>query len=374
MAGLSGFQIPSLVTIRDRIAGNFNSRWTNEDARVPSSPFYKLVRVWAGVAHSLHVFAANISEELFPDTASGDYLVRHAALYGLAPSAAAQASGTLTVEVTGGSPTLPLGATFSRNDGVQYETTQAYTSMTTGTHTDIAVQAVESGIEGNADNGTAVTLDTPIAGITSAATVTADITNGSDAETTEALRARLLELIRARPQGGSAADYKAWTRAADTNVDKVWVEGPDGGVDAGEVAVYYTIFHDGSDVVPGSGSLTTVYDYIDDRRPVTAELVSDASTPLGSAMVAPAARTFAIEIGGIADATVRTAVEAEILAVCRAHQEDHEIKNSQVREAISRAAGEVYHTLNSIDGDSDGLSNVTKSFKQYFKPGTFTWA
>nr|CDS57542.1 hypothetical protein SYMBAF_200012 [Serratia symbiotica] len=145
------------------------------------------------------------------------------------------------------------------------------------------------GIDGNADAGTALTLDISLPGIDASGVMVDPATGGADIETQESLRARMLLAYQTPPQGGSDKDYEQWARAVP-GITRCWTKRRLMG--AGTVGVY--IMCDGNDetnhgfpvgtdglsqrdewgVQKATGDQGRVADYIYPRAPVTAWFTS----------------------------------------------------------------------------------------------------
>lgn len=362
MASATGFVRPTLAELITRISSDFNTRLPGQDSRVRRSVLWVLVRVLAGAVHLLYGFAAWISRQILPDTADGDRLARHAAIWGLSRLAATKAQGFVTFT---GNPAavIPAGSVLQRADGAEFETLAVATVGGGGT-VDAEVRALEAGEAGNCDAATVLELSTPIAGVTSQATVKAapdNVADGTDEESDDELRDRLLSYIAERPQGGARADYEAWTREI-AGVDRVFVSPLELG--PGTVTVRFSVEGTGAGVIPGAGKVTEVQAHLDTKAPVTAAVTVLA--PTGN----PIPLTIHVEPN---TAEVRAAVQAELEDLfTREAVTGGTIKNSNIREAISRAPGETSHTLTAVDGGA-GTADAVSGASELAYLGTITW-
>ncbi|MDP1682722.1 MAG: baseplate J/gp47 family protein, partial [Burkholderiales bacterium] len=190
-----------------------------------------------------------------------------------------------------------------------------------------------------------------------AATVTAaGITNGADTEIDASLRARLLKRIQQPPHGGAKYDYEAWALEV-AGVTRVWVYPAELGL--GTVTVRFARDDDAS-IIPDAAEVTAVQDYINARRPVTAQVT----------VAAPVAvpRNFTIQLTPNTQ-VVRDAVTAELTDLIRRESEPGgTILLSHIREAISIAAGETNNVLSAPAAD------VTHTTGQMATMGAITWA
>lgn len=314
-----------------------------------------LARVAAGSAHLLHGHLVNIAAELLPDTATGLNLERWSSILGLSRKPKAKASGITQFAGTI-STSIPIGTRVVRSDGVEYETVAAGAIDFSGT-ADVSVRAVLAGEDGNADEGTVLTLVSPIAGIQSATTVqSGGLVGGTDEESDDDLRVRILLRIQNPPQGGAHTDYEAWALEVPAVTRAFTVEANRG---IGTVDVTFLTDEETGGPIPTAAKVTQVQDYIDPLRPVTADVL----------VVAPTLLNLDPEITIVPDTqAVRDAVEANLEDLLLEFAEPGvTLPLSKIVEAISTAPGEESHTLISPTAD------VTPAALQIVTLGTITW-
>lgn len=325
------FNRPTLSGIIDRTFSDITSRLNLQGAILRRSVVGVLARVLAGASHMLHGHLDWIAKQAIPDTAD-EWLPRWAAIWGVTRRAAEFAVGNVTFTGTINGTIIPAGTVLRTADGIEYET-DADATLTAGTAT-AAVTAVVAGADGNADAGTSLTIVNPIAGINSAVTVAVGgLTNGSDVEDDDSLRARLLARIQQPPHGGADFDYEAWALEVP-GVTRAWVYPQQLGI--GTVSVLF-VRDDDASIIPDAAEIEAVQDYIDERRPVTAEVFVLAPTP--------DTLDFTIELSPDT-AAIRSAIEAELEdLLSREAEPGGTLYLSRINEAISAAAGEFDHTL-----------------------------
>ena len=252
---------------------------------------------------------------------------------------------------------IPINTIVQRSDAVEFMTDAEATIS--GGVASVAVTAVVAGTNSNTAASSAANLVTPIAGVNSAATVNSGgLANGTDTETDDALRIRLLDRIQQPPHGGADFDYTKWALEV-AGVTRAWVYAQELGL--GTVSVRFVVDDHESSIIPDSTKVTEVQDYIDALRPVTAAVT----------VVAPVAVPLDLTITGLSPATstVQAAVTAELTDLLRREAEPGgTILISHIREAISVAAGEVDHALTTPSAD------VTHSTGEIAILGTITWA
>ena len=291
------FERPTLSDLVTRIRADFRSRLGIVGALVRRAMADIFAAVWAGVAHGMHGHLEWLSEQLFADTAERQYLLSIAAMYGITPTAATYAVGSVTATGVNGS-LIPAGTILVRDDGFTYVTT-ADATIAGGVAT-VAVQASTAGEEGNLEEAETLTFQSPIIGVD--AIVTADtggIQGGFDEEDTEGVRERLILRLQQPPEGGAEHDYIAWSLAVP-GVTRVWVYPNEDGL--GTVTVRF-VMDDEVDIFPSGGQVAAVQDALDEQRPITAEVTAEAPTPLTV--------NFTIEIEPNTT-TVQDAIEAEL--------------------------------------------------------------
>lgn len=349
------FNRPTLQQLIDRSVGDIEAGLPGTDAKLRRTNLNVLAKSMAAVSHGLHAYIAWLANQPLPDTAEAEYLDRHATLWLDQPRKPAVAAvGDVTFSGTNG-VVIPAGTSLVRADAAEFVTTVEGT-IALGVAA-VAVAAVDAGAAGNSVSGITLTLTTPIAGITSAAIVSATaLTGGADIETDDALRARVLARIKQAPHGGAAFDYEAWALEVG-GVTRAWVYPMELG--SGTVTVRF-VRDDDASLIPDAGEVAAVQAYIDALRPVTAQVtvVAPVAVPLNfTLLVVPNT------------AAVKAAVEAELRDLLQREAEPGgTILISHIREAISIATGETNHTLTTPAAD------VTHTTGQMATMGTITWA
>lgn len=349
------FNRPTLPDIISRIETDYVSRLgVKEPAR---AAFVRAQsRAFAGAVHGLYGYLEFISQQALPDTAVDEYLERWCSIFGIFRIPATFASGNVTITgITGN--IVPAGTIVQTGDQIQYETT-ADVTLAGGTAT-ATVTCLDAGAVGNQVSGAALSFLSPVAGINSGATVaTGGITGGSDQESQESLRQRLIARIQTPPQGGNAADYEKWAQEADPSVTRVWVTPLEMG--AGTVTVRFVTDDAPGGPIPTTPVVDAVDAYIQTVRPVTANVF----------VVAPVLNEadFSIQLSPNTQA-VRDAVTAELKDLFfRDGKPGGTILISRVREAISIAAGESDHVLVSP------TVNIVSPAGQLPVVGDITWS
>ena len=352
------FTRPTLTELISRIQSDIESRLPGTDPRLRRAALSVLARTLSGAAHGLYGYLDWLADQILPDTADTDHLDRWASIWGLSRKAATAATGSASFTGTDGA-VIPAGATLQRSDGGEF-TLDADATVAAGTLT-AAVTGSVAGTDGNTAAGSSLTLVNPIAGINSTGTVAAGgFTGGTDTETDDELRARLLARLQQPPHGGASFDYVAWALEV-SQVTRAWVFPERLG--AGTVGVSF-VCDDLDPIIPTAAVVAAVQDHLNLVRPVTAQVTAFAPTPVAVNF------TLTIEPN---QAAVQAAVEAELrdLLIREAQPDDGAgsgtILLSHIQEAISLAAGETDHTLVAP------AANVTLNSGEMAVFGAITW-
>lgn len=345
-------QRPTLGELIDSGAAEIESRLPGVLARVRRSLVGVINRVLAGGLSALYQYAEWLNKQAWPDLAESEYLDGHGLRWGVDRTPAVAATGTARLTGTDGT-VVPLGTTLRRADGVLYATTAE--GAIAGGQALVAVQCATLGQAGNASINTALSLASPLPGVSSAATAYTALAGGADIEDDAGYRARILARIRKPPQGGRMDDYLAWALAVP-GVTRAWVYPGEQG--AGTVVVRF-VRDDDASLIPDAGEVAAVQAAIDELRPVTAAVY----------VVAPVAVAinFTIQLSPNTSA-VRGAVEAELRdLIVREAEPGGTLLLSHLREAVSSAAGETDHVM------TVPAANVVYATGQIATMGVITW-
>lgn len=354
------WQRPTLSTLISRVLTDIQSKLEDTTPLVRRSNLNVLGKVVAAATHGLYGYLDWIAKQVIYDTAEGSILNRWASIWLTTPRvAAAYATGPITVTGTNGT-LVPAGTVFIRADGIEYETDADGTIV--GGTASINVTAIEAGQAGNAEAAITLNISSPIAGINATATIAAGgLVSGADEETDDQVRERLRDRIQQPPHGGAKHDYVTWAKEV-AGVTRAWCSPQELG--AGTVTVRF-VRDDDANLIPDAGEVEAVQVYIDERRPVTADVTVAAPIPVEL--------DFEIDLLDNDTADIRAAVEAELrdLLLREAEPErgngEGTILLSHIREAISIANGENDHEL------SIPAANVTHTTGQMAVFGAITW-
>lgn len=358
------FARPTLRTLIDRFRADIRAKTEGGDALLRRSVESVLARAVPGLTHGLYGHLAWVARQQFPDRSDGEYVLRWASILGMTLRPAEAAVSDSAEFNTIPPATIPIGTLVQRNDGVRYLTTS---ESVTGSVVTVGLVAEEPGLAGNADAGTAVSLVSPVAGVTTQGVITDPFGahDGTDVETVEQLRVRVLQRLSQTPRGGSRGDYVRWALEVP-GVTRVW-ETPRimGG---GTVGVQFVTDDELGGPIPTPSKVAQVEAYLEERAPSTLGRAI-GGVYVGLVVTAPTAYPIDPEIQVTPDTPeVRAAVEAELLDFLRREAAPGvTIPLSRFEEAISRAQGEESHVLVSP-------AAITPATGELPVLGTITWS
>jgi uncharacterized phage protein gp47/JayE len=214
------FQRDSLIVIFNRIISDIINRVTGADSLLRRSFLRIMARVDAGVFHNLYGFISFQALQLFTTTAGSDVLDIKADQFDMSRKDAVKAIGSGLVTGTAGI-SIPQGTELQSSDGVIYITNDQVDIEGGGSVT-INFTALLAGAAGNDDAGILLSFVSPISSVDSTVTVDSDgIFDGSDIESDEDLRTRILIRQSQPPHGGAEQDYENWALEV-AGVTRAW--------------------------------------------------------------------------------------------------------------------------------------------------------
>lgn len=357
MAG-TNFTRPTLAEIIDRVSTDIESALSGVTSRLRRRAEYALARAISGTSHSLHGHLAWIAEQILPDRAAETFVLRWGDLLGVTRTAAVQATGTVTATGTGGDLVAGTDQFVRVADGALYEITVGATNITVGST--ITVRALVAGDDGDMVAGQELQLASPVASVDTVATVVS-ITGGEDQETLAAYVDRIVDRMQHPPMGGAPGDHVTWALEV-AGVTRAWeYKGKDGSGNPALGKIALTFVYDdanGTVTVPDAGQVNAMQAYLDARS--SAEVIVFAPTEV--------AFDYNVTLTPNGNATIEAAVEAEVLDMLQRDAEPGSpVLLSRLAEAISAAAGETSHVVNSSS------AGVTPSFGEIYTYGTATF-
>jgi uncharacterized phage protein gp47/JayE len=208
--------------------------------------------------------------QLMPDTAETEGLDRHAKMWlvnadgSTGRKLATPAQGTVDFFGSVDFVIVPAFTVLNYGGVASYETTEDITTGVAGEASPAQVIALTPGAVGNLDQGIGLSLAAPITSITGATVDT--LAGGTDTETDDELRARLLARIRQPPMGGDESDWVQWTLSYP-GVTRAWCTNEMG---IGTVSVRFMMddLRSAYNGFPLPDDVDAVAAYLDTVRPV----------------------------------------------------------------------------------------------------------
>jgi uncharacterized phage protein gp47/JayE len=311
------FARPTLTALRNQAIEDITTSGVpGLNGLLRSAVLSVLAWVIAGFTYSLYGFLDWIALQGVPFTAEDEYLYAWGALVRVFPKDSTPATGQAQFTGTPGRVVL-VGATLSRQDGTPYTSTADATVAGTGIVL-VPIIAAVNGAATDCTDGTPISLDTPPAGVNAGGFTVGPTQGGTDQETQDEFRTRVLARYAAPPQGGAEADYIEWATSVP-GCTRAWINPQ--GYGAGSVVIYpmfddanaatggFPIGSDGAaseeDRAPtATGDQLAVAEYVWPLQPVTALVY----------IVAPVAAPVAVDIVGLQPNTadMQTAIVASI--------------------------------------------------------------
>ncbi len=318
---------PTTQELSDQIVAQLEAALSQTIPLLPKSFTRVMAKAYAGVVILVYRYAGFSLLQQFVTRASFEEtivngvaitpLIEWGRIFGVGdPLPGAQAELIIDVVVTNQTGSLPGNSQLLRADtGVLYLTIAPVPLTAPVVQATVRASSPDGGIGdiGNLEPGDTMDFANPLPNVATTAAVVSTVTEGADAETETAYRARILDRTQARPQGGAYADYRVWGGEVDgiQNIYPYTSDTP-GLVD---VFAESTTALD-PDGIPSLALREDVFDAIelDDnglatRRPANAAIASPVGEP---GAVFPITRTaYNVDIAGF-DAEDPATVQADI--------------------------------------------------------------
>lgn len=267
--------IPTTEEIKDRIISDIES-YIGQETPILFKAFNRILAITlAGAFTVLYKFGQWGLKQIFTITQDEDSLELKRVQYDIIEKPAQAA--TLTAGFTGINGTIiPAAQQFRGNaNGLLYSvesSLEIIAGVASGN-----VQCLTAGEVGNLINGSIITILQPIADLDNQATISGIVIEGEDAETVEEKRSRISAREKLPPQGGSTADYLAWSREVE-GITRAFAFGHRDipSITIGHIHVYPLSDNDPGGRVPSTAKLEEVHDYIDSpsRAPMQAVVIN----------------------------------------------------------------------------------------------------
>jgi uncharacterized phage protein gp47/JayE len=275
--------------VADEYLQNLKSRRPQVNIDQQDSDWWVRSRVVGGVIAGVYADVSRVSDDAFPQNARREALEQHLLTYtGSGFRDATIAVGAVAVTGQVGA-VIATGTQFLHvPTGNTYAATGNFTLAATAGQ--VGVASIAAGQSQNLLTGAPLLISSPPANVNAGAVVVSPgITDGTDAETNDQARARVLARIRQRVRGGTEEDYRQWAIESDPSVTSVNVQRFQYGlgtvgliVSAGTTNVDAAIDSDTAiNPIPSQALLDRVKAYVDALNPLTDCIVAQAPATAG---------------------------------------------------------------------------------------------
>lgn len=329
---------PTLKEVRGLVRDNVRASLPGADASVPNSVLRVLGDAQGGLCHLTLQYIDWLALQLLPDTAETVWLDRHAFIWlvnadgSTGRKVATPSTGTAFFTGPVGGAVVPQATQlFYATGSTQFETLAQ--AIVTDQPTPIPIRALDGGAVGNLDAGTPLGFVNAPPPLIDGTVTVEELHGGTDQETDNELRARVLERIRQPPMGGDAEDYVHWSLMV-AGVTRAWCYPLEMGI--GTVTVRFmcddlrAVENDG---FPLQEDVLAVTQFLDQMRPVTVKdffVVAPLRFPINFKIINLVTDDEATR------ANIEQAVDAMFMERVKPGQE---IYRSWISEAISQAPG-----------------------------------
>lgn len=263
---------PTLRDVRSMVRDNVRGSLPGADATVPNSVLRVLSDNQGALCHLTLQYLDWLALQLLPDTAETEWLDRHGDIWlvnadgSTGRKVATNATGVAEFLGTAAGVTVPVGTLVTAYGGRgDYETIVEFVAHDVPSPGPI--RAIDPGKAGNLLQGATLAVGNAlVAGLSSQATVVT-LEGGTDEETDDQLRVRVLHRIQQPPQGGAAHDYVQWALAVP-GVTRAWCTPNEMGIGTVTVRFMMDDLRSENDGFPLGTDCAAVAAYIDTVRPV----------------------------------------------------------------------------------------------------------
>jgi uncharacterized phage protein gp47/JayE len=273
---------PTLAEVRGLVRDSIRAKMPGADALIPNSVLRVMSDSQGALCHATLQYIDWLALQLLPDTSETEWLDRHGDIWLVNSDGTTGrklptlAEGSASFQGTVDGSVIPLGTQLISNVQLPAGSASANATITFETLDDIttyiaapstgSIRAVDAGSIGNLDTGTTLMLSPAVVGVSPAATVVA-LSGGTDSETDDELRTRILRRIRQPPMGGAAYDYEAWALAVP-GVTRAWCAPLEMGIGTVTIRFMMDDLRASNGGFPLPEDIDTVKAYIDTVRPV----------------------------------------------------------------------------------------------------------
>jgi len=338
----NGFQRQTLPQLITTAQTDIEANLPGAVARLPQTNLAALAAMSAGMTDEQLEGIDYYAKQIHITTSDGWSLERHGAEWGILGREATRATGVMAALVVSAPTTIPARTLFQTRERVRVRTTVALLAPGTGTF-NIPMEALDTGPTGNLVAGTRLDTISPVVGVQGGEVIAPGFAGGNPAEGQEPYRGRILQRIQEPPMGGAGYDYRAWMLQYP-GCTRAWVFPLEQGIGTVVCRFMMDDTYPDDDGVPPPEEVARMTQWLDARRPVTAEIFVYAPAPRPIDVIV---RDLNWPNGGTEPpATIRQAVEDELRDMLYRQGAPGEIVyRSWFWEAVSIASGERHHHI-----------------------------
>jgi uncharacterized phage protein gp47/JayE len=301
------WETPTLKEVRGLVRDSIKGSLPGADALVPNSVLRVMSDSQGALCHLTLQYVDWLALQLLPDTAETEWLDRHGDIWlvnadgTVGRKMATLAEGKVSVKGVVGGLIIPESSQMT-SFNVTYETTEQAVTASDEAPVEVPVRCLDPGTQGNLLPGDELTFTPTIEGVYTAVVIS--MGGGTDTESDDDLRIRVLERIRQPPQGGAWHDYVRWAKAVP-GCTRAWCEPLEMGMGTVTVRVLFDELRADDDGWPREEDLDKVRTYMDVMRPVA---VKDFW------VLAPIKQSVDVHIGNLVpdNTEIRAGIEASL--------------------------------------------------------------
>lgn len=271
------FQIPTLEQTTDFAVSLWRAAFPTTNVS-RSSANWKILRTFAGAVSDIHAHVFAVQNDLLPDTATADALVRWGNIKGIPIKGATPARKSQALRVFG-----DVGITVSSGLNLVHSSTLRFqiqnpATVGSGGYTDCDVVAIDLGSATRLNAGETLRfLSTPIGLSETAELQIAIDEDGDDQESDGAYRARQLSRWAEPALGGAPNDYVQWSLAED-GIATAFVYPQRNGLGSVDVVAFHAGSGPSRSLLPGE--VTYMQAVLDGLKPVGADVRVLSTAPV----------------------------------------------------------------------------------------------
>jgi uncharacterized phage protein gp47/JayE len=272
MSNYAGLSIPTLPEISARIEADILAS-TNENASLRFSILNTIAKTLTGAIYEMYGYVDWVADQTNILSCESVQLDTYGKIWGIERVPASKAIGIITLTGVVGS-VIPKGTLLrSIMFGMQYQITEDTTLTTSPLN--VVAEAIDYGSQSNLFGFELLEFTNPIPGVDVICQIVS-MDGGLSSESDEQYRLRILNRIKQPPHGGNAADYLTWCYE-NSEVTRAWVNP----LKYGEGTVRLLLMMDGKyeDGIPLPVDISSVTNYINERRPICAHVYVEAPVP-----------------------------------------------------------------------------------------------